>query len=70
MIKYDRIWQTMKEKGISQYDLITEHKVNSALLHKLRHNLNIEIYTLEKLCNILDCQIEDIVEHVKDDNLF
>lgn len=70
MIKYDRFFRTMKEKGISQYDLSTKYKVNNALLHKLRHNLNIEAFTLDKLCNILDCKIEDIMEHVKDDNVF
>lgn len=70
MIKYDRLWKTMRKKGISQYDLSKKYHVNNALLHKLRHNLNIEVFTLDKLCNILDCQIEDIVEHVKDDNVF
>lgn len=70
MIKYDRLWDTMRKKHISQYDLTHTFKINNSLLHKLRHNMNVEIYTLDKLCNILGCGLEDIVEHVPDDNVF
>lgn len=70
MIKYDKLWKTMKEKQISQYDLYTYHNVNRSQLHRLRHNLNVEINTIDKLCNILHCQPSDIMEHFEDDNLF
>ena len=70
MIKYDRLWRTMREKGVTQYDLYTEHNVRRSLVERLQHNQNVEIFTLDKLCNILDCGIEDIVEHIKDDNVF
>ena len=70
MIKFDRFWVTMEKKGITQYDLYTEHNVNRALLDRLRHNKNIEMNTIDKLCNILGCNIEDIMEHVPDDNRF
>ena len=59
MIKYDRFWVTMKERGISQYD-------TRSLLDRLRKNKNIEIFTIDRLCSILDCNIEDIVEHIPD----
>ena len=70
MIKYDRLWQTMKERGISQYDLYTHHNVNRAQLNRLRRNQNVEVNTIDKLCNILHCCVEDIMEHFPDDNLF
>ena len=70
MIKYDKLWQTMKEKGISQYDLYTTYNVNRAQIHRLKHNQNVEMYTIDKLCNILHCRVEDIMEHFKDDNFF
>lgn len=70
MIKYDRLWQTMKQRGITQYDLYTYHNVNRSQLDRLRHNKNVETNTIDKLCNILQCQVEDIMEHVPDDNLF
>lgn len=70
MIKYDRLWQTMKKKGITQYDLYTHHNVNRSQLNRLRHNQNVETNTIDKLCNILDCSVEDIMEHVPDNNHF
>ena len=70
MIKYDKLFQTMKEKGISQYDLYTKYNVTKSLLDRLRKNKNIETVTINRLCNILQCNIEDIMEHVPDDDLF
>ena len=66
MISYERLWETMKERGISQYDLYEHYNITRSLLHRFRKNMNIEIYTIDKLCSILDCDIEDIVEHKPD----
>ena len=68
MITYDRLWQTMKQQGVSQYDLYTHYNVNRSQLNRLRHNENVEINTVDKLCNILQCRVEDIMEHFPDDN--
>ena len=70
MITYDRLWQTMKQRGISQYDLYTHYNVNRSQLNRLRHNENVEVNTIDKLCNILQCRVEDIMEHFPDDNRF
>ena len=70
MIKYDRLWETMKKKGVTQYDLYTRHNVNRAQLDRLRHDRNVEDNTIDRLCNILECRVEDIMEHVPDDNRF
>lgn len=70
MIKYDKLWQTMKDKGITQYDLYTKHNVNRSQINRLRHNQNVETNTIDKLCNVLKCKVEDIMEHFNDDNLF
>ena len=53
----------MEERHISQYDLYTYYEVSKSLLHKFRKNENIEIFTLDRICTILECNIEDIVEH-------
>lgn len=66
MIKYDRLWETMKKKGITQYDLYMHYGISRSLLDKFRKNKNIEVSTLDRMCSILDCNIEDIVECVKD----
>lgn len=70
MIKYDKLWQTMKKKGISQYDPYTTYKVNRSQINRLKNNQNVEINTIGRLCNILQCRIEDIMEHSHDDNFF
>lgn len=67
MITYNRLWKTMKEKGFSQYKLITEYNFSRGQLFRLRHNKNVSTYTLNIICDILDCQLEDIVEYTKDD---
>lgn len=68
MILFDKLWQTVQERGITQYDLYTKYNMNRAQLHRLRHNQNIESNTIDRLCNILDCNVEDIMTHIKDDN--
>lgn len=70
MIKYDKLWQTMKKKGISQYDLYTTYKVNRSQINRLKNNRNVEVNTIDRLCNILQCSVEDIMEHFHDDNFF
>ena len=60
----------MEQKGISQYDLYTHHNVNRSQLNRLRKNQNVEVNTIDKLCNILQCNVEDIMEHIQDDNKF
>lgn len=70
MIRYDRLWKTMENRGISQYDLYTHYNVNRSQINRLKHNKNVEINTIDKLCNILQCKVEDIMEHIPDDNIF
>lgn len=67
MIVYDKLWETMKEHGISQYKLIKDYNFSRGTLDKLRKNACVTTYTLETLCKILNCRIEDIVEYIPDD---
>ena len=66
MIVYDRLWNTMKAKGISQYKLIKEYQFSQGQLDRLRKNVNVSTHTLDQLCRILHCKLEDIAEHVED----
>lgn len=70
MIKYDRLWQTMEKRGITQYDLYTHYNVNRSQINRLKHNRNVEVNTIDRLCNILNCNVEDIMEHFPDKNSF
>lgn len=66
MIVFDKFWKTIQEKGITQYDLYTKHGITKYTLDRLRHNKNLETYTLDKICKVLKCDISDIAEY-KDD---
>lgn len=66
MISYERLWQTMKRKGVSQYKLIREYGFSNGQLDRLRKNENVSVYTLNTLCRILDCRIEEIIEYLPD----
>ena len=65
MIVYDRLWGKMKENGISQYRLIKEYGFSSGQLDRLRKNENVSTFTLNRLCEILDCALEEIAEYKK-----
>ncbi len=67
LIVFDRLWVTMKQKGISQYALIKDHKISTGQLDRLRRNQNISSYTVNQLCKILQCPIEDIMEYIPDE---
>lgn len=67
MIKYDPLWQTLKAKNISQYQLIKDYGIDKAQLQRLRQNMVVKAIILNRLCQILDCRIEDIMEYVPDD---
>lgn len=66
MISFEPLWETMKKKGISQYKLIKEYKISTGQLDRLRKNGNVSTYTLDQLCRILDCRLEDVVAYHPD----
>ncbi len=68
MIKYDKLWRMMDKRGISQYQLIHHYGISRGQLDRIRQNENITINTFDIFCNILNCDIGDIAEHVKDGN--
>ena len=66
MITFDPLWETLKDKGISQYNLIENCEMSRGMLDNLKHNRSITLHTLNDLCNMLDCDISDIIEYTKD----
>ncbi len=66
MISYEPFYKTLKEKGISTYQLIQKHNVSRGLLDRLKHNKHITTQTMDDLCRILDCRVEDIVVYQRD----
>ena len=66
MISYAPLWKTMEENEETTYTLINKHGINPRTINNLKHNKSITLYTLERLCQILNCQAEDIVLFVPD----
>ncbi len=64
MIVFDKLWIMMKEKGFSTYKLREECGIDSKTIRRLKANENVETKTLDKLCSVLNCRIEDIAEHI------
>ena len=54
----------MEKKGITTYALINKYGINPRTINNLKHNKSITLFTLEKLCSILDCQAESIVTFI------
>ena len=70
MISYDNFWETMKKRGVTKSMLTKKYNVSKAQLYRLRYNQPVSTNTLDRLCNILECDISDIMEHIPDNNFF
>ena len=66
MIRFDKLWSLMEEKNISTYYLREQCGIDSKTIRRLRANENTETKTLNKLCAVLDCKLEDIAEYIPD----
>lgn len=66
MIRFDRLWETMERKNVTTYQLREKCGIDSKTIRRLKANENMETKTLDKLCAILECKLEDIAEFVAD----
>lgn len=66
IISYEPLWETMKRKGITTYTLIKKHFFSKGTLDSLKHNRNISTATLNDICNILECEVSDVLKHIPD----
>lgn len=67
MIRFDNLWKTMEKKGITTYTLREKCGIDSKTIRRLRANENIETKTLNKICSVLNCSLEEVAEYVVDD---
>ena len=66
MISYEPFYKTLKEKGLSTYKLINQHGISRSLLDRLKHNKPISTVTLNDLCNIWKCNVQDVLTFKED----
>ena len=66
MISYEPFYKTLKERQLSTYKLINAYGISRSLLDRLKHNRPISTVTLNDLCNILHCRVEDVLLYTED----
>ena len=64
MIVYDPFWKTLKKSSETTYTLIKDHHISSSTIDKLRKNKPITTTTLNDLCRILECGVDEILEYI------
>ena len=67
MIVYDKLWALLKEKNISQYRL-NNAGISHSTLTRLKRNQVVNTETIDKLCTMLSCRVEDIMEYVEEND--
>ena len=66
MIRFDRLWETMRKRGMTTYRLREQCGIDSKTIRRLKANENMETKTINKLCAALHCGVEDVLEYVED----
>lgn len=64
MIDYSPFWDTLKDSGENWYTLTKRHHMSTSTLHRLRHNQDVSMKTVNDLCRILKCEIQDIAVYI------
>ena len=67
MISYQPFYETLKAKGMTEYQLIYKHGFSSHILYRMKHGGTITLKTLDTLCFILDCGVDGIIRYVPDE---
>ena len=68
MISYDRLWETMRRRGVTQYALIHKYHISPGQITRLKRNESVSTHTIDVFCNILDCRIEDVMEYMQNNS--
>ncbi len=67
MITYEPFYETLKRKNVTTYKLVNKYNISRSLLDRLKHNKPISTVTVDDLCRILDCRVEDIMRYTEDE---
>lgn len=66
VISYRPFYATLFRKGVTEYNLIYKQGVPPTTIHRMKHGKGITTATLNTLCEILECRVEDILEYIPD----
>ncbi len=65
MINFDKLWIKLEECNVSQYKLINKYNISPSTLTRLKRNESVSTNTIDLLCDILNCSVDEIMEHTK-----
>ena len=66
MISYAPLWETMKKRSATTYTLQVKGGISSSTIRRLKAGESVSTNTLEALCKILECELQDVVEYLPD----
>lgn len=66
MISYAPFWDTLKDKGVSTYTLISRYGISSNRFTRMRKGQPLSTVSIDDFCRILHCRVEDIIEYVEE----
>ena len=67
MISYAPLWETMKRKNATTHTLQVKGEISSSTVRRLKANESVSTNTLDALCRILDCELDDIIAYLPDE---
>lgn len=69
MVSYAPLWKTMENRGATTYTLQVKGGISSSTVRRLKAGDSVSTNTLEALCKILNCTMQDIIEYLPDESL-
>ncbi len=66
-LSYKKLWKLLIDKNIKHKDIIEKANVSRSTFYKLKNNENVTTDVLLRICNVLNCDISEIVECIDDD---
>ena len=69
MIHYNSLWETMSNKHFTTYTLREKHNIGHGTVQRLQKNMPVSTYTLDRLCKILDCRLDEVAEYLPDEEM-
>lgn len=67
MIVYNPLWRTMDKQNVTTYTLRVKHEISNSTVQRLKKNMPVSTNTLNTLCSILKCKLQDVAEYIPDE---
>lgn len=67
MISYEKLWETMRKKGVTQYALIKKYGISPGQITRLKRNESVSTHTIETFCRILHCDVDEIMQYIPEE---